>query len=152
MHQLTTTLNHIRAYNPCPYSWKILLRYLNKTNTDNEPLLLSTIVKSNGLNDALWCCGIEPQYKHKLLLFNIWRINQMRHLIKDQRGITAINYIEQYVNTQSNTTNIVFAWDVIWNIMLNDIGSVTMADAIAAQREKFLEICDGRDIEVDYNN
>ena len=51
----TTTLNKIRNYNPCKDGWEKLLKFLGKTEADDEPLLMSTILRSNGLSDALWC-------------------------------------------------------------------------------------------------
>jgi hypothetical protein len=51
----TTTLNEIRKFNPCKDGWEKLLKFLNKTKADDEPLLMSTILKSNGLSDAIWC-------------------------------------------------------------------------------------------------
>jgi hypothetical protein len=54
----TTTLNEIRKFNPCKDGWEKLLKFLNKTKADDEPLLMSTILKSNGLSDAIWCLRV----------------------------------------------------------------------------------------------
>jgi hypothetical protein len=51
----TTTLNKIKSFNPCTDGWEKLLKSLGKTEADDEPLLMSTILKSNGLFDAVWC-------------------------------------------------------------------------------------------------
>jgi hypothetical protein len=50
-----TTLNKIRQHSPCKDGWGKLLRSLGKTEADDEPLSLITILDSNGLDDALWC-------------------------------------------------------------------------------------------------
>lgn len=49
-----TILNQIKQCDPCSGSWKKLLKYLNKTEADDDPLNLSVILESNGINDALW--------------------------------------------------------------------------------------------------
>ena len=52
---MKTTLNEIRKYHPCESGWKKLLSYLGKTQADDEPLDLMTILESNGIEDAMWC-------------------------------------------------------------------------------------------------
>lgn len=54
----TTTLNKIRDFKPCADGWAKLLKHLGKIEADDEPLLMSTILKSNGFNDALWCLQV----------------------------------------------------------------------------------------------
>jgi hypothetical protein len=53
---ITTTLNRIKANSPCESGWKKLLKHLGKTKADDAPLSFATILKSNGLDDALWGC------------------------------------------------------------------------------------------------
>lgn len=55
-----TTLNEIRAFNPCKSGWSKLLSYLGKTQPDDEPLPLATVLDSNGLEDAIWCLRVCP--------------------------------------------------------------------------------------------
>ena len=52
---LTTTLAKIRSNHPCESGWVKLLKHLGKTKPDDVPLSLATILKSNGVADALWC-------------------------------------------------------------------------------------------------
>ena len=51
---ITTTLNKIREHSPCADGWSKLLKHLNKTEADDEPLPFAVILESNGLDDALW--------------------------------------------------------------------------------------------------
>ena len=51
---LTTTLTAIRAARPCEGGWAKLLGHLGKTRADDEPLPLTVILDSNGLDDTLW--------------------------------------------------------------------------------------------------
>lgn len=52
--ELYTTLNRIRENAPCAPGWQKLLSFLNKTQADDEPLNLLTILESNGVSDCLW--------------------------------------------------------------------------------------------------
>jgi hypothetical protein len=51
---MKTTLNEIKSHNPCLDAWEKLLGNLNKTKADDELLDLITILKSNGIKDAVW--------------------------------------------------------------------------------------------------
>ena len=50
----TTTLNEIKNHNPCKSSWTKLLKSLNKTKADNEPLTFITILENLNIQDAVW--------------------------------------------------------------------------------------------------
>jgi hypothetical protein len=50
---MKTTLNKIRAHSPCHDGWEKLLRGLNKTQPDDEPLWIDQILNINGLDDAV---------------------------------------------------------------------------------------------------
>jgi hypothetical protein len=66
---ILTTLNKIRANNPCEYGWQKLLKHLDKTKADDAPLAFSTILESNGLNDSLWClCSVSPEHDKEIRL------------------------------------------------------------------------------------
>ena len=49
-----TTLNEIRAHDPCAEGWEKLLKHLGKTEADDEPVSYLTILEGNGLDDAIW--------------------------------------------------------------------------------------------------
>ena len=120
---ITTTLNKIRDCDPCLDGWETLLRHLGKTRPDDEPLPFSEIVKSNGLQDALWCCRTAPEYDREWRLFAVWCARQVQHLMANQRSIDAIDVAERYAN-----------------------GDATMDEldrACDAQKQKFLEIVGG---------
>lgn len=58
---MQTTLKEIIKHNPCNQDgdakdggWKLLLKNLGKTEADDEPLDLMTILESNGIKDAVW--------------------------------------------------------------------------------------------------
>lgn len=58
---MKTTLNAIREHKPCSDDWKKLLECLCKTQADDEPLAITTVLDSNGLYHALWCLrAVQP--------------------------------------------------------------------------------------------
>ena len=64
-----TTLNEIREYSPCSAGWAKLLKSLDKTHADDEPLALEHILDSNGLADALWALRVVKGHDKALRLF-----------------------------------------------------------------------------------
>jgi hypothetical protein len=95
---ITTTLNKIREHQPCTNGWKKLLAHLGKTEADDEPLPFSTILESNGLDDALWCCRFTPEYDKEWRLFAVWCARQVQHLMKDSRSLNALDVAERFAN------------------------------------------------------
>ena len=117
---ITTTLNRIREHQPCTDGWAKLLAYLGKTKADDDPLPYAVILKSNGLDDALWCCRAEPQYAKEWRLYAVWCARQVQHLTTDPRSIAAVDVAERFAN-----------------------GEATQAEldaAGAAQSKRFLEV------------
>ena len=95
---ITTTLNRIREHGPCEEGWIMLLKGLNKTTADDEPLSFAKIVEINGLSDAIWCCRAEPQHAREWRLFAVWCGRQVQHLMKDARSITVLDVAERHAN------------------------------------------------------
>ena len=98
---LTTTLNRIRAHSPCKSGWEKLLRGLDKSQADDEPLPYADILRINGLDDALWCCRAEPQYSKEWRLYAVWCARQVQHLMKDQRSVAALDVAERHAHGQA---------------------------------------------------
>ena len=95
---MKTTLNEIRKHNPCANGWGKLLRTLNKTRPDDEPLSLITILDSNGLGDALWCLRAVEGHDKEMRLYAVWCARQVQHLIHDERCIDALDVAERYAH------------------------------------------------------
>ena len=99
--QLITTLNKIQRCNPCFNGWRKLLKYLGKTVADDKPLAFNTILDSNGLNDALWCCRTAPEHNRVWRLYAVWCARQIQHLMTDQRSLNALDVAERHANGQA---------------------------------------------------
>ena len=108
---ITTTLNRIRACNPCSEGWTKLLAGLGKTKADDEPLPYSEIVRINGIDDALWACRAEPQYAKEWRLFAVWCARQVQHLMTDKRSIAAIDVAERHANGEATNEELAAARD-----------------------------------------
>ena len=98
---LTTTLNHIRDNHPCTEGWTKLLAGLGKTKADDEPVAYVTILRINGLDDALWCMRAEPQHANLWRMFAVRCARKVEHLMTDQRSRDALDVAERHANGQA---------------------------------------------------
>ena len=108
---ITTTLNRIREHHPHVEGWAKLLKHLGKTQADDDPLPFETILESNGLDDALWCCRAEPQYAKEWRLYLVWCVRQVQHLMTDQRSIDALDVADRHAIGQATDAELETARD-----------------------------------------
>jgi hypothetical protein len=106
-----TTLNKIREHSPCHEGWTKLLRTLNKTKADDEPLSIIQILDSNGLDDALWCLRAVEGHDREIRLFAVWCARQVEHLMTDERSKNALNVAERHANGEATDEELAAAWD-----------------------------------------
>ena len=119
---MKTTLNKIREHSPCYYGWEKLLKHLGKTKADDEPLGITTILDSNGFEDALWCLRAVEGHDREIRLYAVWCARQVQHLMTDQRSIDALDVAERYANGQATDGELSAArsvaqeaaWDAAW--------------------------------------
>ena len=114
MSKYITTLNRIRAHDPCTNGWRKLLKGLNKTEADDEPLDLLTILNINGLDDALWCMRTMPEHDKEWRLYVVWCARQVQHLITDPRSIVVIDAAERFALGQTTVEELKDAQDAAW--------------------------------------
>ena len=112
---ITTTLNRLRDHQPCAGGWTKLLKHLGKTQADDDPLPFATILGSNGLDDALWCCRAEPQYAKEWRLYAVWCARQVQHLMTDPRSLAALDVAERYANGKATADDLAAAWAAAWD-------------------------------------
>ena len=96
-----TTLNRIRERSPCTEGWEKLLKSLNKTKADDEPLPLAAVLESNGLDDALWCLRAEPQHSNPWRLLAVKYARRVQHLMTDPRSLNALDVAERHAHGQA---------------------------------------------------
>ena len=154
---MKTTLNAIREHSPCADSWKKLLEHLGKTKADDEPLLVSTIHASNGLDDSLWALRAVDGFYCEKRLFAVWCARQVQHLMGDPRSIAALDVAERFANDEASAEELAaardaagaaagaVAWDAARNAARNAAGDAARDAARnaawAAQSKKFLKLC-----------
>lgn len=95
---MKTTLNKIRKHHPCPYGWKTLLSNLDKTSADDEPLAITTILDSNGLDDALWCLRAVDGHHCEIRLYAVGCARSVQYLMKNPVCENALEVAEGYAN------------------------------------------------------
>jgi hypothetical protein len=65
----TTTLAQIRKHDPCAPGWRKLVTHLGAGYPEDQPIELSTILKSNGWRDAVWALRSVPGIDEDARLF-----------------------------------------------------------------------------------
>lgn len=108
---MKTTLNAIRKHNPCADGWTKLLANLGKTQADDEPLSIITILDSNGLDDALWALRAVEGEDRKIRLYAVWCARQVQHLMAEPRSIAALDVAERFANGQASQGKLTAAGD-----------------------------------------
>ena len=112
---MKTTLNKIRAHSPCARGWEKLLKNLGKTKADDEPLALTTILESNGLDDALWCLKAVDGHEREMRLYAIDCARSVQHLMTDKRSLDALDVAESFANGLATQADLAAAWDAAWD-------------------------------------
>ena len=112
---ITTTLNRIRSHGPCAEGWRKLLAHLGKTQADDEPLPFATILESNGIDDALWCCRAEPQHDREWRLFAAWCARQVLTTKSDPRSRAAVDFAERFAAGEASAEELSAAESAAWS-------------------------------------
>lgn len=143
---MKTTLNKIRAHSPCSNGWKKLLNNLGKTEADDEPLMLTTIFESNGLDDALWCLRPVDGHEREMRLFAVACARRVEHLMTDKRSLDALDVAERFANGLATREELDAASDAAraaaraaaW-----DVSDAAEAAEREAQAALFIRMCEG---------
>ena len=99
---IAVALNAIREHAPCTDGWKKLLDHLGKTQSDDEPLPLLTILESNGLDDAIWALrALSDADMPKARLFVVACARDVKHLMTDPRSIAALDVAEAHAKGEA---------------------------------------------------
>ena len=130
------TLNRIRAHTPCADGWRKLLAHLGKTQADDEPLALATILQSNGLDDAIWCLRAVDGHEKEMRLYAVWCARQVQHLMKDPRSLAALDVAERHAHGQATDDELAAAgaaaWAAAWDAAREAAWAAAWAAASAA--------------------
>ena len=111
---MKTTLNKIRLHRPCTSGWEKLLKNLGKTKADDAPLALTTILESNGIDDALWCLRAVDGHEREMRLFAVECARSVQHLMTDKRSIDALDVAERFANGLATQAELSTARAAAW--------------------------------------
>lgn len=128
---MKTTLNKIRACSPCTSGWTKLLKNLGKTHADDEPLALTTILDSNGLDDALWCLRAVEGHQREMRLYAVDCARSVQNLMRDARSLAAIDVAERHAHGLATDAELTAAWAAAW-AAASDAASDAAKDASRA--------------------
>ena len=128
----STTLNRIREHTPCAGGWAKLLRHLGKTQADDEPVAITTILDSNGLDDALWCLRACDGIDREARLYAVWCARQVQHLMTDPRLLVALDVAERYANGEATDKELAAAGAAARDAARDAAGDASRAAAWAA--------------------
>ena len=137
---ICTTLNKIREHSPCKDGWEKLLAYLGKTQADDEPLPLLTILDSNGLDDCLWCLHTVPEHDKEWRLFAVWCARKVQHLMTDPRSVAALDVAERFANGTATQEELAAAWAAARDAAMAAAWAAAMAAARKEQETEFRRI------------
>ena len=137
---ITTTLNKIRRALPCKEGWEKLLANLGKTKADDEPLPLTTILDSNGLEDCLWALRTVPEHDSLWRKYAVWCARQVEHLITDERSTLALDVAWRHSNGEATDEDLVAAEAAAEAASWDAARDAARAAAGAAQESKLRDI------------
>ena len=124
---MNTTLIAIREHNPCTNGWKKLLSHLEKTKADDELLPITTILDSNGVEDALWCLRAVGGRDREIRLYAVWCARQVQHLMADQRSINALDVAVRHANGTATDDELAAARAAAWATLRGDAWEAALA-------------------------
>ncbi len=127
-----TTLNAIREHYPCEDGWKKLLKHLGKTKADDKRLALTTVLKSNGIEDAIWCLRAVKGHEREIRLYAVWCARQVQHLMKDPRSLAALDVAERHANGLATDADLAEARAKARDAAIRAVGDAEWAAAWAA--------------------
>jgi hypothetical protein len=116
---------------------------LGKTRADDAPLPYGTILRINGLHDALWCCRAEPGYGNEWRLFAVWCVRQVEHLLTDSRSIHAIDTAERYALGTATEEELGVASEAVRDIYRDAAGMAAEDAAWAAMQATVRDVVGG---------
>ncbi|MFN8757610.1 MAG: hypothetical protein ACK5XA_02270, partial [Tagaea sp.] len=94
----------------CADGWQKLLRHLGKTQADDEPLSIVTVLDSSGLDDALWCLRAVTGHDREIRLYAVWCARQVQHLMTDPRSLAALDVAERHAKGLATDDELAAAW------------------------------------------
>ena len=129
---MITTLSKIRAHRPCTSGWQLLNKNLGLDYGIDTPLPISTILESNGLDDALWCLRAVENSDRCIRLLAVEYARSVEYLMTDQRSRDALDVAERHAYGLTTDVELIAAWDAARDAAWAAAGDAAKAVAWAA--------------------
>jgi hypothetical protein len=123
--KLQTTLNIIRAHSPCADGWAKLLKSLPAKFDHDAPITFAHILKSNGLDDALWALRSvlpeqEKERDREARLLACEYAESVLHIFereypKDNRPRLAVETVRRFALDKATAEELAAARDAAWD-------------------------------------
>ncbi|ABA60037.1 hypothetical protein UXJ26_06040 [Burkholderia multivorans] len=122
--RFTVTLDALRKAGACYEGYNKLVRSLQgqpftEKDEDRESYIrfrhdaeipLLDILKSNGLDDAIWTLRCVSGADRDIRLFAVWCARKVEHLMQDQRSKDALDVAERFANGEATEEERAAAW------------------------------------------
>ncbi|CAJ9646940.1 putative bacteriophage protein [Burkholderia pseudomallei] len=105
--------------------------YIHLRHDAEIPLL--DILKSNGLDDALWVLHCILDADRDMRLFAVWCARQVEHLMEDQRSKDALNVAERFANGEATDEERAAARNAAWDAARDAARNAAWAARTAAR-------------------
>jgi len=96
---MNTTLEQIKSHHPCESSYKKLLKGLNKTKADSEPLEFRSIYNILDADDVIWATKVLDK-KYRVYAGALFA-DTVKHLNKDKRVHNCIEVCFRYAREEA---------------------------------------------------
>ena len=131
----------VRALQGRPFSEKDTERETYIRFAHKDPVPLSLILDSNGIEDALWAlraCDQARELRRACRLFAVWCARRVQHLMTDPRSLAALDVAERHANGNATDEELIAAWaaarDAAWAAAWAAARAAAWAAARAAAR------------------
>ena len=98
------------------------------------PVPLTSILESNGLDDATWSLRCVQNVDRDARLFAVWCARQVQHLMTDERSIAALDVAERRANGLATDNELGAARDAAWDAAMDAAMDAALDAARAAAR------------------
>ena len=108
---ITVSLNEIKEQEPCESGWKKVLKSKGGTKADMDAQFpLTDILKSNDLDDTLWCLRCRPEHSNLWRKFAVWAARQVESQMTDERSRNALDVAWRHSNGEATDAELAAAW------------------------------------------
>ena len=100
-----------------------------------QPIPIVDILKSNGLDDALWALRCVKGHDRDLRLYAVWCARQVEHLLTDQRSTGALDVAERHANGLATDEELGAAQEAAWGAARAAARAAAWATSLDAAQE-----------------